>query len=197
MYRLLESIKIVNGTIPFLLYHQRRMDRSFRQAFGASCPYAIADIPIPVGFKKGTFKWRIEYDPHEITSEFVPYKIRNINTIKLAEASDLIYDLKYADRSQLDKLFDQRGGCDDIIITKEGWLTDSYYCNIALQKDDLWLTPNRPLLKGTKREYLIHNRVIIPAAVHKRDLDNYTQLCLFNAMIAFGELTLPTSSISS
>ena len=49
---------------------------------------------------------------------------------------------------------------DDILIVKNGLLTDTSIANIALYDGNDWYTPLHPLLKGTKRAELLDKGVL-------------------------------------
>ena len=128
--------------------------------------------------------------------ELSSYKLKPINTVKLVHHNYINYLYKYEDRTELTSLYHQRGAADDIIIIKKGFLTDSYYANIALKyRDGLWYTPLNPLLKGTKRQYLIDHGALKVREISIDNVFQYEELCLFNSMIEMGEVTVPMSNI--
>jgi 4-amino-4-deoxychorismate lyase len=46
-------------------------------------------------------------------------------------------------------------GCDDIIIVRNGFVTDASYANLIFRKGDEWFTPATFLLAGTMRAFLL------------------------------------------
>ena len=192
----LETIKLDGGFFSSLAFHQTRMDET-RAAFWEnpaplSLPLALmksGSIP-----PKGLYRVRVIYHENIESIEFVPYEKRDISSLKLIEA-DIDYSFKYEKRSQLNTLFQQKKKCDDILITKNGLLTDTSIANIALLKDGIWYTPKSPLLKGTKRAALLHHGMIIEADIHQNDIAQYEKIRLFNAMIEFGEIEFSTKNI--
>ena len=95
---------------------------------------------------------------------------------------DFDYRYKYADRKILEELFAQRGEADDILITRDGWITDTSIANIAFRKDDRWYTPSIPLLAGTTWKRLIATGILIPRPIHQSDVHHYDAIKIFNAM---------------
>lgn len=194
----LETIKLEGGFFSALSYHQTRMDET-RAAFydnpeSLSLPLALmrtGSIP-----PKGLYKTRVIYTDKIESIEFFPYEKRDINSLKLIE-SDVDYSFKYEKRPVLNTLFQQKGKCDDILITQNGLLTDTSIANIALLKDGIWYTPKSPLLKGTKRASLLHHGLIIETDIHQDALSQYEKIRLFNAMIEFGEIEFPVKNIQS
>ena len=63
-------------------------------------------------------------------------------------------------QKKLNSLFQIRQDKDDILIVKNGLLTDTSIANIALYDGNDWYTPLHPLLKGTKRAELLDKGVL-------------------------------------
>ena len=77
-----------------------------------------------------------------------------------------------------------RGNCDDILIIKDGFITDTSYSNIVVRDDSgRWFTPSSYLLKGTKRSYLLDKGIISEAEITPASLRKYKELKLINSMI--------------
>jgi len=95
----------------------------------------------------------------------------------------------------LKKLYELRRGADDILIIKTGMVTDTYYGNVAFEKDGIWHTPQLPLLHGTQRQYLLDEGKIKERLITEDDLPNYGHVRVFNAMIEFGEVELGMSEV--
>jgi len=109
--------------------------------------------------------------------------------------SKLDYSVKYRDRQSLEKLYGYKKNCDDILIIRDGLVTDSYYANVAFEKDGLWFTPSIPLLKGTHRQALLDNEILFTKNIQEKDISSFNRCRLFNAMINFGDIEFPTSNI--
>ncbi len=192
----LETIKLEGGFFSALAFHQTRMDET-RAAFfdnpeALSLPLALMKAgSIP---PKGLYRVRVIYSEIIESIEFIPYEKREVNSLKLIEAN-IDYRYKYEKRPELNTLFQQKKKCDDILITQNGFLTDTSIANIALLKEGIWYTPKSPLLKGTKRAALLHHGLIVEADIHQDDLLSYEKVRLFNAMIEFGEIEFPAKNI--
>lgn len=192
----LETIKLEGGFFSALAFHQTRMDET-RAAFfdnpeALSLPLALMKAgSIP---PKGLYRVRVIYSEIIESIEFIPYEKREVNSLKLIEAN-IDYRYKYEKRPELNTLFQQKKKCDDILITQNGFLTDTSIANIALLKEGIWYTPKSPILKGTKRAALLHHGLIVEADIHQDDLLSYEKVRLFNAMIEFGEIEFPAKNI--
>ena len=181
MYPLFESIRVEGGQAHLLHYHQARIERSYRQLFQKKCSWKLEsllpDLPIT-----GLHKLRFLYDDHAFTFELVPYNARKIETLKCVEINTYNYDLKLTDRSGIDQAFALRGDCDDVLMTKNGLITDASYANIVLFDGTDWVTPAVPLFEGVQRSYLLDNKKIQPAIIRLADLTRYKGFQLINAM---------------
>lgn len=179
---LLETIKIEDGEVSDLSYHQARCDKSRKALFNSTDRLDLSSlIQAP---PKGLYRCRILYDEKIHSIEYIPYSPKEIHTLKII-ASDLEYDHKYANRDALNKLLQTHTDADDILIEKEGYLTDTTIANIAFYDGKQWFTPEKPLLKGTMRAKLLDVGFLHTRKIKKEDLKNYTQVALMNAMIGF------------
>lgn len=171
-----------------LEWHQHRVNATLNHFYpdipieDSTFPLAeilsTCDIP-----QAGLYRCRILYDINAIAIEFFPYTPRLIKTLRLIEApAGYDYRYKYADRKILEELFSHRGDADDILITSDGWITDTSIANIAFRKGDRWYTPSIPLLAGTTWKRLVSNGILIPRPIHQDDLLRFDAFRIFNAM---------------
>lgn len=146
--------------------------------------------------QKGLQKCRIKYANEIIEIGFFPYTFPKINSLKILVDNDIDYSFKYDDRSALNLLYKQRETCDDILIIKNGLITDTSYANILFYNGKDWLTPEKPLLKGTQRAKLLSEEKIKTADIRLEDLKYFTNARLINAMIRFeDEVDIPIHKI--
>ncbi|HEY8936446.1 MAG TPA: aminotransferase class IV, partial [Cyclobacteriaceae bacterium] len=117
--------------------------------------------------------------------EFIPYQPKSIRSLRIVEHDRINYEFKYADRRTIDRLFELRKGCDDIIIIKRGLVTDSSFSNIVFKKGKHWYTPWSALLKGTMRQSLLEDGIIEEEEIRKEDLKDFESFKLINAMLGF------------
>lgn len=185
MSRLVESIRLEDGKLLNISLHKARMIRALSDVFGIKTDIDLENfITIPDTAKKGVYKCRIEYDNEIRKVEFIPYLIRRITSLKIVEDNTIIYAHKFADRKQLEELFSMRQKADDILILKNGMVTDTSYANVIFRNfNGDWITPSTFLLSGTRRECLLNNGRIKEAAIASRDIIKYTEVKLINAMI--------------
>lgn len=178
----LETIKIEEGKIFNLSYHQARFSKTQKAFFGIrhSLPLSeIIDAP-----PTGLYRCRILYDETIQKIEYIPYTFKKIQTLKIV-SSDIDYTYKYADRKIFSALLETHSEADEIIIEKDGYLTDTTIANIAFYDGAKWLTPLNPLLKGTTMTRLLDEGLLHPKKIKKEALTNYTYVALMNAMIGF------------
>ena len=80
---------------------------------------------------------------------------------------------------------------EDVLIVKDGCLTDTSIANVALYDGKMWCTPSHPLLRGTKRAELLDKKIIVEKDIPQAHLGKYSKIMLFNAMIDWGCIILP------
>jgi 4-amino-4-deoxychorismate lyase len=195
MSRFLESISIIDGQIQRLPWHQHRVDHSLNAFYKGATLDLYAAIGERARLQKGTVKCRVLYDFDSCEIQFLEYSPRNIKTLKLVENNEIEYAFKFADRSAINAAFGQRDSHDDILIVKNGKITDSSISNIAFRRDEKWFTPREPLLKGTMRQYLLERGALTEADITARDLLSFHGYKLINALLAFASDEYPVSNI--
>ena len=183
----IESIKIENGKVYNLPLHLTRIKRSIGEQLDLrlSLPEELIDKIV---------KWRIVYNGDGIIEEsYSEYNKKEIRTLKVVEYNSISYEFKYENREVLNQLYENREHCDDIIIIKNGLVTDSSFCNIIFEDYSGQLfTPKQPLLHGTKRAELVAKNAISEKDIYAQDIKNYKNIILINAMT---EYSLPTEAI--
>jgi 4-amino-4-deoxychorismate lyase len=173
--RYIETIRLQDGVLCHLEYHRQRMLRT--------AALELPQIEIPAECRQGRYKCRILYDTHVREITFTPYPLPQIHSLRLVEDDTIDYALKYEDRSALQALMALRGDCDDVLIVRHGYLTDTSFCNILLEKQGQWYTPDTPLLAGTQRQYLLDQGRVKVVPIRVEDLPQFDRLLLVNAMI--------------
>lgn len=197
MCRFVETIRLQNHELYNIALHQLRYENTARRFFGIG--YAIEDIAkVASQFveRDGVNKIRIVYDGSGIVNVACEaYEMKCVRTLRLVECNDIDYTYKYADRSELDKAMNMRGNCDNVVIVRNGLLTDTSYTNIALYDGKHWLTPAHPLLKGTALMRLLNEGKLVSADIKAEDVGKFSRLAMFNAMIDFGKMVLPVENV--
>ena len=198
MSLLVESIKVLDGKLLNINMHNERMERSLLDLFGKRGTVLLEKIiEVPQSALIGVYKCRVVYDDKNIEIEFIPYIFRKVRSLRIVYDDFISYSYKYADRSELKRLFDLRGECDDILIIRNGLVTDSSYANVIMRdKDGKWVTPSSCLLKGTRRSQLLSDKRVSEADIPVTDLDKYTEIRLINAMIGIDDSeSIPVSEL--
>jgi 4-amino-4-deoxychorismate lyase len=187
---LIETIKYQDAKFFNLKLHQSRMDNSIKQLFGFE-----NKIHLSLELKNHTKnnrskllqKCRILYNKKIQKIDFTPYSFPKIESLKIITNNEIEYGCKYENRDLLNFLYSQKQDFDDILMVKNGLITDTSYCNILFFNGEKWLTPEKPLLKGVQRQYLINNEIVETANISISDLKYFTKVRLINAMISFDE----------
>jgi 4-amino-4-deoxychorismate lyase len=195
---LVESIRIENGKLVNISFHNERITRSLFDLFGRKVNINLAnEIIIPDYAMSGLFKCRVEYDNIIRKIEFLLYEIRTIRSLRLVEDNTIEYAYKFTDRKRLDELSSLRGECDEILIVKNGMITDSSYANVIFRDHkDNWVTPSACLLAGTRRSSLLFSGKISETVISYNDIGNYSEVKLINSMLGINDTEgIPTSLI--
>ena len=179
---LLETIKIEDGVIHNLPYHQERCTQSRQALYGATDILELKTHISPPS--KGLYRCRILYEKSIHSVEYIPYKAKIISSLKII-TSEVVYAYKYANRDTLNSLLAMEKEYDDILIEKNGYLTDTSIANIAFYDGKQWVTPQNPLLKGTMRQKLVDEGFLQTKQIQVSDINAYTQVALMNAMLGF------------
>ncbi|MFP4095885.1 MAG: aminotransferase class IV [Cyclobacteriaceae bacterium] len=187
MSRLLETLCLENGQVHLLPYHAARMQRSRRELWGLNTPLDIqaALLPLLKDYQKGLYKCRVLYGREIDDINFIPYQRPQIRSLKKVYSEHIEYAHKYEERTALHMLYQQKGSCDDILIIKNGWVTDTYIGNLLLFDGQQWWTPDQPLLQGVQRQYLLDQGRIQTAAIRETDLPGFQAFKFINALNPF------------
>uniref|UniRef100_UPI003FF0B67A aminotransferase class IV family protein n=1 Tax=Alloprevotella sp. TaxID=1872471 RepID=UPI003FF0B67A len=183
-----ETLKMTNGKTIGLTYHQARMERTICHFFPtlANTHMPCLQNSIMPQTSEGVIKVRVVYGAEGIEQvEYIPYVMRCIQSLQIVTDDAIDYSYKSTDRSALNALLAQRGNCDDIIIVKNGLVTDTSFTNIAIYDGTHWLTPRTPLLAGTQRARLLDEGSIQEADITPDMLRQAQKVRLFNAMTSF------------
>ncbi len=197
MYPLFETICVQNGSILHTAWHQKRFQEAYRSLFRRAPRYDLLHgISIPSVQARGRVKLKIRYGEDGKEHSFSPYAIRPVNSLKLLVDDQISYPLKRTDRSHLESLWEQRNGCDDILIVKNGHICDSLYANLVFFDGSQWLTPTTYLLNGTCRQRLLWQGSIREIPLKASDISKFKGFQLINAMLGFDpEVMLPIANI--
>ena len=177
---LLETIKIEDGQIANIFWHNKRCNQSRLELFNEKEALDLKNSIEPP--QKGLYRCRILYNSKVKSVEYIPYTPKKIKSFKIIK-SQIDYSYKYNNRDKLNQLMTPQ--YDEIIIEKNGFLTDTTIANIAFYSGKVWITPKTPLLAGTIRAKLIDKNFLIPKNIKKEELQNFSHFALMNAMIGF------------
>jgi 4-amino-4-deoxychorismate lyase len=160
-----------------LKYHQQRINNT-RIFFGFKdkLELRVESFDLP---RDGEFRLRVDYSKDIKSFTCRPLTCREFKEFRIVE-SDIEYAYKYANRDELDAL---KVDAKEIIIVKNGLLTDTTIANIALHVDGVWLTPKTPLLHGTTRARLIDSGFLMCEDLTIEDLKKAQNFAIMNALI--------------
>ena len=189
MFPLFETLCIEHYQVKNSAYHQYRYERALRQFYGES---AVKIHDLSAIIEKTTefstallaplTRCRVDYNACEVQVQFFPYQRRQIRTFQPVICDHIDYSLKFSDRTLLNQLLAQRGDCDEIMLIKQGKVTDCSIGNLIFRQGEQWFTPDSPLLAGTQRECLLAAGRIKERTIFAEDVPLFDEIRLINAM---------------
>jgi 4-amino-4-deoxychorismate lyase len=194
MSQFIESVCFY-GTYRNLSHHQSRIDKTFGEHFPWEDPLQISKV-LPQLDVAGKHKVRIVYDDLGHKIEVSLYKPEPLNSMCLVVDNSIEYALKSTNRQRLAQLREQ-AGADDIIIIKNGFVTDGCISNLAFWDGEQWVTPTTYLLNGVKRRSLLKGGALKEMEIRGADVRLYEKVTLINAMLDPGEVIITTEQIGN
>lgn len=177
-----EVIKLKDGIFHNLSLHIERMNRTCLHFYNQTIRPESFIQNIPADSREGLIKCRVVYSDKVEQVTFTPYAFKEIKTVAIVHDDTIDYSYKSTDRSKLNRLLEE-SGCDEIILIKDGFVTDSSAANLVLKDSSGLYTPGTYLLPGTKREHLLQKGIITERVVQAEALANVDCIYLINAMI--------------
>jgi len=196
MSRLIETVYLKDGEFRNLKYLQLRMESSSKELFGAPNNWTLENkLQFSKYPESGLFKVRVIYDTEVKQIEFVPYMPKPVQSLKRISSDAISYAHKFENRQTLNELYQQRGNCDDVVIIKNGFVTDTSYANLIFRKGAEWFTPTTFLLPGPMRAFLLDSHQVKSTEIRVEDIVKYDSCKLINAMLGMDAPEIPVSSI--
>lgn len=196
MCRFVESIQLNDGVFKRLELHHKRVRKAMLDYYPKVKVFNLIKSLSRTTFPtEGLYKCRVVYDSEIRKIEYTPYIRREIRSLRLVETKMESIQYKKEDRSRLNAAFALRDDCDEVLLVKNGLLTDTSFTNIALFDGLNWYTPRIPLIYGVNRTELVEKRLLIEKDIPPSELEEYQRISLFNAMNEFGSIELDISSI--
>ena len=189
-FPLFETLAIEQGKIRNIERHQQRYERSLQAFYGKQSAvvfpriFRLAEhIRVPLELAtESLIRCRIDYNAKQIQCRYFPYQRKHYRTFKPVACDHIDYGLKYADRTLLNELLAQKGNCDEIMIIKNGYVTDCTIGNLIFRQGTQWFTPDTPLLEGTQRAALLAQDRIKVRSILATDLSLFEEIRLINAL---------------
>ena len=196
MSLLFESICVLNGRILNPKWHELRYHSAYSKLFGESPKKSLlAGLQIPIESQTGKVKLKIIYGQNQKEFSFQRYKTQKIERLKVVHHNKLDYSYKYSERQTLNELFTLKENCDDVLIVKNGEITDTSYGNVIFFDGTNWVTPKNPLLKGTCRARLISDGKVSEQVIRVEDLKSLKVVKVINAMRDLEQKMIPIENI--
>jgi len=179
-----ETFRIEHRIAHNLAAHTARLNQTRHDVFGIHRSIDLAEhLPTPPD--EDLYRCRITYAQSIERVELLPYSPRPQRRFRIIR-TDIAYPRKSTDRREIDALFAQRDGADEILmVSPDGYLRDTSIANIALRIRHRWFTPADPLLPGTLRAKLLNEKHLDLAQLTLGDLKEAEAFAVMNAMRGF------------
>ena len=196
MHQFVETIRIEGGKAINLSLHEARMNATRMHFAPHATPISLQKWLDNAPISDERIKARVVYDVDGVCETmYQTYKRREIQWLRMVEDNNINYTFKSTDRHELDRLLALRNGCDEVLIVKNGLITDTSFTNVAFFDGHKWFSPAQPLLNGTMRQWLLQCGQLTEVQIAPASLTSFQRIMLFNAMIGAHELELPTTHI--
>lgn len=184
-----DVICVRNGQLQRLDYHYRRMSNTCKTFYNKELSFECLNEGLASCSKEGLYKCRIVYGDKIESVTYTEYHPKQVNTVQFVYDDTIEYSHKYLDRSALTKLV-ENSETDDVIIVKNGLITDSSFCNLIFEDaEGRKFTPKEALLKGTYREWLLEQGIVEETSIKKEDVYRYKFVYFVNAMRGIDDCT--------
>lgn len=180
--KFLETLKLENGVVFHTNWHQKRINETFKKFYEKILPFSLQNeikkhhLP-----QKGLFKIRILYSDRVWDFQVEEYSIKKIINFEIIDCNSINYDFKFENRTFFEN-FKKNAKAQEIIILKEGKITDTSFSNLVFFNNGKWYTPKTFLLNGTCRQRLLHQNKIFETDIGIHNLLKFEKIGIINAM---------------
>jgi 4-amino-4-deoxychorismate lyase len=174
---------LITDKIENLKFHNERMNQ-VRKVFYNASAINLSDYMEIIPDKRV----RVIYEKDIKKIEYFELQKREFKKLKIVYCDDIEYSYKSENRDKLNSL--KVKDFDEIIIVKNGLITDTTISNLAFFDGEKWITPKIPLLKGTKREELLQKGFLKEKDIKIDEIKNYQKVAMMNAIIGFYEMDI-------
>lgn len=190
MSQFIETIRLENGVLHSLNYHQERVNKTFLQFFRTLSSFSLEKVisknKLP---QQGLFKLRIVYDALQQSIEFAEYTRAKFNSYKLVEIdNNFRYSFKSTDRKLFDKISQETDKNILPILIQNKNVSDSVFSNLIFEKNGKLYSPNTPLLFGTMLSQTLLQHKINMITIKEDEIKNFDYIYPINAMNPLGAI---------
>lgn len=192
MIQFIETLRLENSRISNRLLHRQRLFETVKFHYGQKAAgiagvqfdELLSSITDSAGQSSAVQKLRVIYADTILHYELQNYILRTIKSLKIVVCDSIEYSYKYHNRDAINKLLEQKGYCDDILICRNGYITDTSFSNVVFENKEGLFTPETFLLNGTMRQRLLKEGTVKEADISIDKLGNYDNVILINSMLS-------------
>lgn len=193
----IETMAVEQGSINNFEYHVRRFEETYKAHWETSCPYSFIGNSEKVLrdnytriHGKELWKLRVVYDAQTMQTSLTPYTIRHITELIPVFSETIEYPFKSEDRRALNQLKENIAYNEEILIIKNGLVTDTSFTNVVVYNGKEYVTPRKPLLPGTRRASLLDSGNIIEGDIRYGEWNRFREIHLINAFMGLGDMVI-------
>jgi 4-amino-4-deoxychorismate lyase len=195
MFPVFESIRLDPTGPTHLKQHLLRMQNTAQSLWQCQLDFPLLAQQIHEHCTDQLQKCRVLYNANEYHIECSAYQPKIIQQMKVAYDDVIDYHYKWTDRYCLTQHLKGLRPYTEVLICKQGLLSDTSYSNIALWNGEEWHTPAAPLFHGIKRKLLIEQGMILEKEINVQEIESYNKVALINAMLDLGDLEVSTDKV--
>ena len=185
MYLFIETICYEKGSFHRIELHNERCNQTRRHFFGDQPSIKLQNhLCIPHNLIDFKVKCTVTYGIDVISIIYSKYEVKPINSLLIINDNHIEYSFKYSDRKDLTLLAENKGQHSDILIVKNGLITDTSYANIIFKHNNNWYSQSKPLLLGTRLQSYFKDKRVIPARLTIKAISHFSEARIINAMIS-------------
>lgn len=181
MYPFIETIKLIDGKIRNIEFHNARVQNTFMRFYPNHPPHDLSSILNQFGgISNGNI--RILYNSERLQFSMSTIFSSKTKHYMLLESPKLRYDYKYYDRLSLVLTQQQNDNHIEPVFCRNGMITDTSKANLIFREGRKWYTPDTFLLNGCMRQSLLSLGYIQSTPIHRSELYRFNSFKPINAL---------------
>lgn len=185
------SFLVRSSQVFALDYHLERLEQNVQTVFGKSIDKEAvrelikAELPLNATLRvvvNGGLSYQVEIRPTTSSKNLRCLTMEYSKQSPKIKSADLAESLRH-------RKFAQDSGFDDLIWTKNNYITEGVFWNIYFWDGKNLFTPDENILPGICRRIFLENNLCKEAKIALDDLDKFSSVFYTNSSLLVGEIT--------